>query len=98
MLGVCPLSVRKSWGEKKKAEEIAHIKRLNSSVGDICRWAYAKIRTQSGPRSAGVMERMGCRRDPLCRPLSSPVPRGEGDRRQSGLLRERAGDLQGTRS
>ena len=78
---------------EQKAKEIAQIKRLNSSVGDICRWVYAKIGTQSGPRSAGVIEGMGCRRDPLPQLLSSPVPRSEGDRRPCSLLQERAGDL-----
>lgn len=78
---------------EQKAKGIARIKRLNFSLGDICRWAYAKTGTQPGPRSAGVMEGTGCRRDPLPQPLWPPVPGGEGARRRCSLLRERAGDL-----
>lgn len=61
---------------EQKAQEIARMKRLWSSVGDICRWACAKTGTQCGPRSAGMMEGTGRRRAPLPQPLSSPVPRG----------------------
>jgi len=55
VLGVCTLGMRKSWGNRRANG----MKRLSSSVGDICGWAYAKTGTPSGPRPTGVMEGTG---------------------------------------
>lgn len=79
---------------QQKAKVVVQIKRL-SSWCDTCSGAYSKIRTTSGPRSAGWGGRDGGV-VPFPRRF---LPQGEGDRRQYSLLKagdvvweERAGD------
>lgn len=83
------LNEKVSWEQKAKA--VVQIKRISSSWGDTCTRAYVKIRTPSGPRSAGVMEGTEWRHGPLPQTLLSL---GEGDRRWCSLLTEKAGDVQ----
>lgn len=63
--------------EEQKGKEIAQMKRLYSPLGDICRWVYAKIWTESRARSAEVMEGMGCGSESFPQTLLSSVSRGK---------------------